>query len=116
VSLHVLRHSTAMELLHHGVDQSVIALWLGHESIEKRRSICVLICVRRDVRVAPLQRPQPSALNCSDQTIFIFRSRDGECALSRQDSGSGSTRNQPGASTITAAIPADSAPGPDYLW
>ena len=28
------RHSTAMELLHHGVDQSVIALWLGHESVE----------------------------------------------------------------------------------
>ena len=24
----------AMELLHHGVDQSVIALWLGHESVE----------------------------------------------------------------------------------
>lgn len=34
VSSHVLRHSTAMELLHHGVDQSVIALWLGHESVE----------------------------------------------------------------------------------
>lgn len=34
VSPHTLRHSTAMELLQHGVDQSVIALWLGHESIE----------------------------------------------------------------------------------
>jgi integrase/recombinase XerD len=34
VSPHVLRHSTAMELLHHGVDPSVIALWLGHESVE----------------------------------------------------------------------------------
>jgi site-specific recombinase XerD len=34
VSPHVLRHSVAMELLQHGVDRSVIALWLGHESME----------------------------------------------------------------------------------
>jgi site-specific recombinase XerD len=34
VSPHVLRHSSAMMLRAHGVDQSVIALWLGHESVE----------------------------------------------------------------------------------
>ena len=34
VTPHVLRHSTAMELLQHGVDCAVIALWLGHESLE----------------------------------------------------------------------------------
>ena len=34
VTPHVLRHSLAMELLQHGVDRSVIALWLGHESME----------------------------------------------------------------------------------
>jgi integrase/recombinase XerD len=34
VSPHVLRHSLAMDLLDHGVDRSVIALWLGHESTE----------------------------------------------------------------------------------
>jgi site-specific recombinase XerD len=32
VSPHVLRHTAAMELLEAGVDSSVIALWLGHES------------------------------------------------------------------------------------
>ncbi len=34
ISPHVLRHSAAMDLLQHGVDPSVIALWLGHESVE----------------------------------------------------------------------------------
>lgn len=34
VTPHVLRHTAAMELLQHGVDRSVIALWLGHESLE----------------------------------------------------------------------------------
>jgi hypothetical protein len=34
VTAHVLRHATAMRLLHAGVDTSVIALWLGHVSVE----------------------------------------------------------------------------------
>jgi integrase/recombinase XerD len=34
VTPHVLRHTAAMNLLHAGVDTSVIALWLGHESTE----------------------------------------------------------------------------------
>ncbi|WP_232439422.1 tyrosine-type recombinase/integrase [Burkholderia ubonensis] len=34
VTPHTLRHAAAMSLLHHGVDLTVIALWLGHESSE----------------------------------------------------------------------------------
>ncbi len=34
VTPHTLRHTTAMTLLHAGVDTSIIALWLGHESLE----------------------------------------------------------------------------------
>ena len=34
VTPHVLRHTAAMELMQAGVDRSMIALWLGHESIE----------------------------------------------------------------------------------
>jgi site-specific recombinase XerD len=34
VTVHRLRHTTAMKLLQGGVDRSVIALWLGHERVE----------------------------------------------------------------------------------
>jgi site-specific recombinase XerD len=34
VTPHVLRHTAAMQLLQSGVDRTVIALWLGHESVE----------------------------------------------------------------------------------
>jgi site-specific recombinase XerD len=39
ISPHVLRHSAAMDLLHHGIDRSVIALWLGHECVETSRPL-----------------------------------------------------------------------------
>ena len=35
-----------MNLLHHGVDQTVIALWLGHESVETTQ-----IYVHADLRL-----------------------------------------------------------------
>lgn len=34
VTPHMLRHTAAMELLEAGVDTAVIAMWLGHESVE----------------------------------------------------------------------------------
>jgi site-specific recombinase XerD len=34
VTVHVLRHTMALDMLQGGVDRSVIALWLGHESVE----------------------------------------------------------------------------------
>ena len=34
VTPHVLRHTAAMELLQSGVDRSLIAIWLGHESLD----------------------------------------------------------------------------------
>jgi len=34
VSPHVLRHTSAMQLLRAGVDTTVIALWLGHEQVD----------------------------------------------------------------------------------
>lgn len=37
VTPHVLRHTAAMALLHAGVEETVIALWLGHEGTETTR-------------------------------------------------------------------------------
>jgi len=37
ITPHVLRHSAAMRLLAAGIDSTVIALWLGHESVDTTR-------------------------------------------------------------------------------
>lgn len=34
ITPHMLRHTAAMELLHAGIDRSLIAIWLGHESVD----------------------------------------------------------------------------------
>ncbi|MGH8665274.1 MAG: site-specific integrase, partial [Burkholderiales bacterium] len=34
ITVHLLRHTMALDLLQAGVDRAVIALWLGHESVE----------------------------------------------------------------------------------
>ena len=34
---HLLRHTAAIDLLHQGVDSSVIALWLDHEQVGTTR-------------------------------------------------------------------------------
>jgi site-specific recombinase XerD len=57
VTAHVLRHTTAMRLLHAGVDTSVIALWLGHADIQTTQ-----IYLRADLRMKEqaLARTKPT--------------------------------------------------------
>jgi site-specific recombinase XerD len=60
VSPHVLRHSAAMALLHAGVDVTVIALWLGHESVETAQIYIhadLTIKERALARTTPLDAP-----------------------------------------------------------
>ena len=62
VTPHTLRHSTAMDLLHHGVDQAVIALWLGHESVATTQ-IYIHACGsrKRPSLASPLRQRQRAA-------------------------------------------------------
>lgn len=76
VSPHTLRHSTAMELLHHGVDQSVIALWLGHESVETTQ-----IYIHADMRLkekalSQIVRPEvhPGRYRPNDELLTFLES------------------------------------------
>ncbi len=56
ITPHVLRHTAAMQLLQSGVDRTVIALWLGHESIETTQ-----IYIHADIKLkeAALAKTQP---------------------------------------------------------
>ncbi|RKE36952.1 site-specific recombinase XerD [Paraburkholderia sp. BL23I1N1] len=56
VSPHVLRHTTAMDLLQEGVEPSVIALWLGHESVETTQ---VYLDANLTLKQAVLDRTTP---------------------------------------------------------
>lgn len=56
VTAHVLRHTTAMELLQAGVERSVIALWLGHESIETTQ---IYLDANLEMKQAALDKIEP---------------------------------------------------------
>ena len=56
VTPHVLRHTAAMELLQNGVDTSVIALWLGHESVETTQ---IYIHANLQIKEQALEKTSP---------------------------------------------------------
>lgn len=69
VSPHVLHHTAAMELLNAGVDSSVIALWLGHESVETTQ---VYLEANLALKEAALAKVQPVKRN----TLTRYRPPD----------------------------------------
>jgi site-specific recombinase XerD len=58
ISPHTIRHSTAMHLLQSGVDVSVIALWLGHESPTTTHHYVEADLAMKDRALARLKEPQ----------------------------------------------------------
>jgi len=73
ITPHTLRHTAAMDLLRRGVDLTVIALWLGHESIETTQ-----IYLHADMRLKEraLGHADPSGV-----TPTRFRPSDGLLAF-----------------------------------
>jgi integrase/recombinase XerD len=75
VSPHVLRHSAAMELLAAGVDSSVIALWLGHESVNTTQ---IYLHAHLALKEAALARVTPPNVRpgrfCPDDRLLAFLS------------------------------------------
>ena len=57
VSPHVIRHTTAMHLLQAGVDLTVIAMWLGHESIVTTHQYLEADLQMKEKTLAILQPP-----------------------------------------------------------
>jgi integrase/recombinase XerD len=76
VSPHVLRHTAAMNLLQAGVDATVIALWLGHESVQTTQIYLhadLTIKEKAIARTAPLDTT-PSRYKAPDSLIAFLES------------------------------------------
>ena len=58
ITAHVLRHTTAMRLRHAGVDTSVIALWLGHVSVDTTQ---IYLHADLQIKEEALARTRPTA-------------------------------------------------------
>jgi len=61
VSPHTLRHTNAMHLLQAGVDITVIAMWLGHESIETTHRYITADLDMKEKAIKTLQPPSGGA-------------------------------------------------------
>ena len=73
ISPHILRHTAAMDLLQHGVDRSVIALWLGHETLE---TVNVYVHADMKMKEEALAKTTPLGLPpnryCPDDRLLAF--------------------------------------------
>lgn len=76
ISPHTLRHTTAMHLLQSGVDLSVIALWLGHESMDTTHLYIEADLAMKERALAKLQDPPSTACryHASDRLLAFLDS------------------------------------------
>ena len=76
ITPHVIRHTTAMHLLQSGVDLTVIALWLGHESITTTHHYIEADMKMKKKALAAIQDPKGKILNYvpSDKLLSFLES------------------------------------------
>jgi site-specific recombinase XerD len=75
VTPHVLRHSMAMGLLQAGVDRAVIALWLGHESVETTQIYLDANLAMKEGILAKTTPPggKPGRYRASDELLAFLK-------------------------------------------
>ena len=76
VTVHRLRHTMAMDLLQAGVDLSVIALWLGHESVETTQIYLEATLAMKEQALEKTSPPRgkPGRYRPADQLLSFLNS------------------------------------------
>ena len=76
VTVHLLRHTMALRLLEAGVDRAVIALWLGHESVETTQIYLEATLAMKEKALAKTVPPQgrPALFRPSDRLLSFLNS------------------------------------------
>ncbi len=76
VTVHRLRHTMAMNLLQAGVDRAVIALWLGHESVETTQIYLEATLAMKEQALAKMipPRTKPGRYQPGDRLLSFLNS------------------------------------------
>lgn len=76
ITVHLLRHTMALELLQAGVDRAVIALWLGHESVETTQIYLEATLAMKEQALAKTSPPHgaPGRYRPGDQLMNFLNS------------------------------------------
>lgn len=76
VTVHRLRHTMAMDMLQAGVDRSVIALWLGHESVDTTQIYLEATLAMKEKALSKITPPQgkPGRYQPGDRLLSFLNS------------------------------------------
>lgn len=76
VTVHLLRHTMALDMLQAGVDRAVIALWLGHESVETTQMYLEATLAMKEQALAKTTPPSgnPARFRADDRLLSFLNS------------------------------------------